>query len=128
MSPLSKTFIATALLCHVIASLIGAALAVDNSYALQVRFIHTHGQTIGFVAFLIYGVAYHIFPRFQGRPLHSLPLGWLHYVLSTAGLAALWAGRTTGIVALQLAGGVLSAAGVLTFSVNIALTIFWRPS
>jgi len=126
MSPLSKAFIATALLCHVIASLIGAALAVDNSYALQVRYVHTHGQTIGFVAFLIYGVAYHIFPRFQGRPLHSLRMGWLHYALATTGLVALWAGRTAGITALQLGGGLLSASGVIVFSTNIALTIFGR--
>ncbi len=128
MNQLSKAFIGTALVCHVIAALIGAALAVDHAYAIQVRYIHTHGQTIGFVAFLIYGVAYHIFPRFQGRPLHSVQMGWLHYGLATTGLLALWAGRSCGVFPVQLAGGILSAAGVIVFSANIALTIFRRPA
>ncbi|MCW5830559.1 MAG: hypothetical protein KIT79_14730 [Deltaproteobacteria bacterium] len=126
MNPLSKAFIGTALLVHVLASLLGAALAVDNPYALQLRYVHTHGQTIGFVAFLIYGVSYHIFPRFQGRPLRYPGLGWLHYGLAVTGLLLLWLGRTTGAIPAQLAGGVISAAGVLVFAFNIGSVIFGR--
>ncbi len=123
MSPLSRAFIITAIISHLCASLIGAGLAFDNVYVLQIRYIHTHGQTLGFVAFLIYGVAYHIFPRFEGRPLYSMKLGWLHYWLALTGLVILLAGRSAWIPYMSPAGGIVSACGVCTFAFNMLMTL-----
>lgn len=47
---------------------------------------HTHINLIGWVSMLIFGVAYHIIPRFSGRLIYSRKLAWLHFVFAQAGL------------------------------------------
>ncbi|MBI4295963.1 MAG: cbb3-type cytochrome c oxidase subunit I [Chloroflexi bacterium] len=53
------------------------------------RTVHAHLNLVGFVMFLIFGVAYHILPRFRGRPLYSEKLAWWQLWLANVGLAGL---------------------------------------
>ncbi|HJP84665.1 MAG TPA: hypothetical protein VJ852_01635 [Gemmatimonadaceae bacterium] len=89
---------------------------------------------LGFVTMMIYGVGYHVVPRFFGHPLHSTKLGAVHWWLSNVGLAGMVAGffmaphfgqRSMPVLAT---GGVLSALGAFAFIYNVWRTIDGQAS
>src|SRR3972149_5758809 len=57
---------------------------LGNQGLLELKFVHSHLNLLGWVSMMIYGVGYHILPRFMGRPLYSPTLGeaqfWLVYI------------------------------------------------
>ena len=71
---------------------LGATLGVGFFMIPEVRglrTVHTHWNLVGFVTFMIFGVAYHVLPRFRGRPLHSERLAWWQFWLANIGLLGL---------------------------------------
>ncbi|MGH7618664.1 MAG: hypothetical protein ACREPM_15700, partial [Gemmatimonadaceae bacterium] len=87
---------------------------------------------LGFVTMMIYGVAYHVLPRFAGRPLWSKRLPGVHVWASNVGLALMCVGfvlRVSSTVDVGVgttvlsAGGILSAAGAYVFAFNLWRTI-----
>lgn len=46
-------------------------------------------QLYGFVAMIIFGVSYHILPRFSGRELYSEKLAWIHFALANLGVVGM---------------------------------------
>jgi cbb3-type cytochrome oxidase subunit 1 len=78
---------------------------------------------------MIFGVAYHVIPRFTGRPLHSPRIARVHVWVANAGLLGMVSGfmlrytqAMAGTIALR-AGGIVSAVGVAFFIFNIWQTI-----
>jgi cbb3-type cytochrome oxidase subunit 1 len=127
-----RHFVRASLLWLGVGVLLGVAMAIWPVPMLPYRPAHMHANLLGFVAMMIFGVAYHIMPRFNGRPLHSPALAELHLVVANAGLALMvggfaarvhWPGRGAWLLA---AGGLLSAVGTLLFITNIWITI--RPA
>lgn len=53
------------------------------------RTVHAHLNLVGFVTFAIFGIGYHILPRFRGKPLYSENLAWWQFWLANTGLAGL---------------------------------------
>jgi cbb3-type cytochrome oxidase subunit 1 len=55
--------------------------------------VHVHILLLGFMAMMIYGVGYHILPRFMGRPVYSHRIGniqvWLANI-TLIGLSISW--------------------------------------
>jgi cbb3-type cytochrome oxidase subunit 1 len=105
---------------------LGGAMAAYPPLTIH-RAAHMHMTLLGFVTMMIYGVAYHVVPRFVGVPLHDRRLAAVHWWLSNAGLALMVAGfvvRTrdprwgTPVLA---AGGALSALGAYLF-----VWVVWR--
>ncbi|MGQ9647176.1 MAG: hypothetical protein ACUVWO_11655 [Thermodesulfobacteriota bacterium] len=76
---------------------IGALMGVEMLIWPDVRFthgrVHAHLLLLGFMAMMIYGVGYHILPRFMGRPVYSHRLGslqvWIANI-SLVGLSVCW--------------------------------------
>jgi cbb3-type cytochrome oxidase subunit 1 len=84
---------------------------------------------LGFVTMMIFGVGYHVLPRFFGHPLHSKKLAGAHWWLANVGLALMVVGffmapnvgaRSIPVLAT---GGVLNALGAFAFIFNIWRTI-----
>ena len=48
--------------------------------------IHAHINLLGWVSMLMFGVSYHILPRFSGKQLYSDMLANLHFWFSNIGL------------------------------------------
>ncbi len=93
-------------------------LAVPDS--LPLRTVHVHLNLVGFVMFLIFGVAYHILPRFRGRPLHSEKLAWAQLWMANVGLVGMM---------LFIGIGAYSASAMLTpfkaaFGALLGLSIY----
>jgi cbb3-type cytochrome oxidase subunit 1 len=84
---------------------------------------------LGFVTMMIYGVAYHVLPRFSGHALYSRRIAVLHWWASNTGLALMVIGfvlRARGVsgnTPVLAAGGILAALGAYGFVLNIWRTL-----
>ena len=110
---------------------LGVAMAAYPAWTIH-RPAHAHLNLLGFVTMMIYGVAYHVVPRFSGHPLHSRRLAGWHWWAANAGLLLMVAAfvlRPHAAVAalpLLVAGGTLSALGAYAFAYGIWRTIDGR--
>jgi cbb3-type cytochrome oxidase subunit 1 len=125
-----KAFLKASLVWLGLGVSLGVAMAVRPSWTVY-RAAHLHMNLVGFVTMMIFGVAYHVIPRFTGHPLHSRGLAAAQWWLANVGLALFVSGffllphmafgpAARGIVA---AGGVLSAGAAYVFVYNIWRTI-----
>jgi cytochrome c oxidase cbb3-type subunit 1 len=95
--------------------------------------VHAHINLLGWVSMMIFGVAYHILPRFSGRPMRYPKLIWPHFWLSNGGLvgmALVWSLAPRGsATAEHLAGlfGLLASVGVGLFVWNMLCTVQAAP-
>lgn len=112
---------------------LGVCMAVHPPWTVY-RPAHMHMNLLGFVTMMIYGVAYHVMPRFVGNPLHSRRLAAVHWWLANTGLALVVIGfvwRAHGGApagALLGVGALLSALGAYAFIFNIWRTIDGRAA
>ncbi len=107
---------------------LGVAMTVSPALVIY-RAAHMHMLLLGFVAMMIFGVGYHVIPRFVGRPLRSRAAAAGHWWAANAGLALMVAGfflRPSGLWPAQLlliSGGGLAAVGAYAFALNVWLTL-----
>ena len=94
---------------------------------------HTHLNLLGWMNMMIFGVAYHILPRFSGNPLWSEKLSIWHLWLANIGLigmlvgwAILFTDSTSNIVLLIFS--VVQAVSVLLFIINMFKTLRAAPA
>jgi cytochrome c oxidase cbb3-type subunit 1 len=112
---------------------LGVAMAMHPAWTVY-RAAHLHMNVLGFVAMMIFGVAYHVIPRFSGHPLHSRRLAVAQWWLANAGLTLFVAGfmalphaALDGYSRAILAtGGTLSAVAAYIFVYNVWRTIDGR--
>ena len=124
MARYTLAFIWAALGYFTVGIVLGVTMAVEPAWMGTLRVVHVHVNLLGWVSMFIYGVAYHVLPRFSGQPLHSPRLADLHVVLANVGLLGMAAGFA-GLGPWQLVAlfGTLEALGGLCFVYNIARTI-----
>jgi cbb3-type cytochrome oxidase subunit 1 len=128
MDPFVRRFIRSSLVWLGVGVLIGVAMAVQPA-AAAFRTAHMHANLLGFVSMMIFGVAYHVIPRFTGRPLHSRRAAELHLWVANCGLAGMVAGFVLRVFRWELGmpvlgvGAVLSATGAMLFIHNIWRTL-----
>jgi cbb3-type cytochrome oxidase subunit 1 len=128
MDPFVRRFIRASVAWLVLGVLIGIGMVWAPSHIAVYRAAHAHANLLGFVSMMIFGVAYHVVPRFSGRPLHAPALAAAHFWVANAGLAALVAGFLLRIgwpaaEWLLRSGAILAAAGAIAFAYNIWRTI-----
>jgi cbb3-type cytochrome oxidase subunit 1 len=125
-----KAFLKASLLWLAAGVSLGIGMAVHPAWAVY-RTAHLHMNLLGFVSMMIFGVAYHVIPRFTGHQLHSRRLAGVQWWLANVGLALFVAGlallpRTmyaTPARVIVAAGGLLSAAAAYIFVYNVWRTI-----
>ena len=127
----SRAFIKASVTWLALGVTLGVAMAVMPSWTIH-RTAHLHMNLLGFVAMMIFGVAYHVLPRFVGAPLHDRRLAGAHWWIANAGLTLMAAGfvlRTIPIVPSRVSmaslaiGGTLSALGAYAFAYNVWRTV-----
>ena len=89
MSPLSKNFLRASLVYFLIAAILGTVMISMKSYPAQLLFTHVHLNLLGWMSMMIFGVGFHILPRFTGRPLAYPRIGNLQFYLANIGLVGL---------------------------------------
>lgn len=123
-----RRFIKAALVWLGLGVTLGVAMAAHPLWIIY-RPAHVHMNLLGFVTMMIYGVSYHVVPRFFGHPLHSAKLGAIHWWLANVGLAGMVVGFVMAphfgqkSIPVLASGGVLSALGAFAFIYNVWRTI-----
>jgi cbb3-type cytochrome oxidase subunit 1 len=110
---------------------LGVAMAAHPQFIIY-RPAHVHMNLLGFVTMMIYGVAYHVIPRFTGHQIHARRVAEIQWWLANAGLVLMVAGFGLAPHAVPAApvilgvGGVMSAIAAYFFAYNIWRTIDGR--
>ena len=92
---------------------LGAWFAIDRAPGAWLRPLHAEMNLWGWTTLLIYGMAYHMLPRFAGRPLRRARLAEAQSWLAIAGVALIAIGWVGVVNAVPLAQAVLVAGGAL---------------
>jgi cbb3-type cytochrome oxidase subunit 1 len=128
MDSFVRQFIKSSLVWLGIGVVLGVLMAFLPAQISYLRSAHMHANLLGFVSMMIFGVAYHVLPRFVGRALFAPRLARLHVVIANAGLLLQVAGWISGGYQppgmwLLRSGGALSATGAFLFIYNIWRTL-----
>jgi cbb3-type cytochrome oxidase subunit 1 len=123
-----RAFIKASLTWLALGVTLGVAMAAHPAWTIY-RLTHVHMLLLGFVTMMIYGVAYHVIPRFAGFPLHSRRAAVWHWWIANAGLALMAIGFALRARAIPWAthvlacGGLLAATGAYLFAYLLWRTI-----
>lgn len=88
---------------------------------------HIHFLTLGFFTFMIYGLGYHMLPKFCGRPLKEGFLLTAHELCAHIGIWTLGIGWMVDDLEVVKIGAALSFAGFAFFAVNLAPVLAFKP-
>ena len=129
MDRFARWFVIMSIVYLALASVIGIAM-LWSEQAMALKFVHSHLMLLGWVSMMIYGVGYHILPRFMGRPLYSQKMGDAQFWLANGGLVVMLLGYTlnvyqpnTGLVGVTVAAGVAELLSVFLFFYNMLKTL-----
>jgi hypothetical protein len=86
-----KAFLKASLAWLALGVTLGVAMAAHPVWTIY-RLAHMHMVLLGFVTMMIFGVAYHVIPRFAGSPLRSRRAAVVHWWISNAGLTGMVVG------------------------------------
>jgi len=93
MDKYAKAFVKAGLIYFGMGTIMGICMVVWPDIRFTLTRVHVHTLLLGFMAMMIYGVGYHILPRFMGRPIYSHRLGnaqvWVANI-SLIGLSISW--------------------------------------
>lgn len=126
MSKVTVWFIRCAILYFLAAMLLGIFMSHAGAVYPYMP-IHVHFNLLGWMSMMIYGVGYHILPRFSGKALWSDGLSVAQLWLANIGLLGMalgWAAHSTPIL---LVFSIIEAVSVVFFALNMFLTIKAAP-
>ncbi|MEE8403591.1 MAG: cbb3-type cytochrome c oxidase subunit I [Candidatus Hydrothermarchaeaceae archaeon] len=125
-----KRFILMGIIYLMIASAMGVAMIVHPG-VVNLRFAHVHLNLLGWMSMLIFGVGYHILPRFSGKPLYSNRLAETQFWLANIGLIGMVLLATTGqmipgnpLRPLFVISAVVELFAIFIFGFNMIMTLF----
>jgi cbb3-type cytochrome oxidase subunit 1 len=117
-----KAFIILSIVYLGAASMIGVCM-IAKPELINLKFVHSHLMMLGWVSMMIYGVGYHILPRFSGKPLKSRMVAEVQLWLANIGLIGLTSFYVMGNKTVAAAFGLLEAAAIMLFLYNMLATL-----
>lgn len=127
MSKLTVMFIKASLIYLTLGAILGVYMTIPGANYGMFRPSHAHLMVLGFCSMMIFGVAYHILPRFSGRQLFSEKMADWNFYLANAGIIGMVIGfahitaPAMGIVLLL--GSLSEAAACFLFAFNMFKTL-----
>ncbi len=107
----------------VIGVLTGFALLLWPDYAIEFIPVHVHLNLLGFMSMMIYGVGYHILPKFSGVFIHSPRIMNIQFWIANAGLIGMTVSWPFMLREVLIASSFLSVVAVFLFVYNMLKTI-----
>ncbi|MEE8575142.1 MAG: cbb3-type cytochrome c oxidase subunit I [Thermodesulfobacteriota bacterium] len=131
MSKITVWFIRCAMLYLVVALMLGLHMSMAGPGYPFIQ-VHTHFNLLGWMSMMIFGVAYHILPRFSGQPLWSEKLATAHLYLANIGLIGMalgWVLLAKGSsYAVHFIFSSIEFISVLFFVINMFKTVKAAPA
>lgn len=126
-----RNFIVMSIAYLGLAAFFGVIMLASPSYP-HLKFIHSHLNMLGWVSMMIYGVGYHILPRFAGKRLKSVKMGEVQFYLANIGLVGMLLFYTLQINSpevvlykgLSVAFGLMEVVSIFLFFYNMLATLF----
>jgi len=126
MSKITVAFIKAAMVYFVLAMLLGIHMSSTGAVYPSMP-VHVHFNLLGWMSMMIYGVAYHILPRFSGQPLWNEKLSVWHFWLANIGLI----GMALGWILIGGPGGgvilyifaLVEGVSIICFALNMFNTV-----
>ena len=129
MDTFVRRFIIMSIVYLGISSLVGIAM-LGSEKAMALKFVHSHLNMLGWVSMMIYGVGYHILPKFVGRQMYSKKLGEVQFWAANIGLVAMLvfymlnlSAPSDAMVAATVLAGVLELVSIFLFFYNMLKTL-----
>jgi cbb3-type cytochrome oxidase subunit 1 len=129
MDKFVKGFIVMSVVYLGISAVLGVIM-LGNQNLLAMKFVHSHLNMLGWVSMMIFGVGYHILPRFMGRPLYSNRLAEVQFYLANVSLLAMLVFYTLNVYGandtfrlLTVVSGAIQAISILLFFYNMLQTL-----
>lgn len=126
-----RNFIVMSIVYLGLAAFFGIVMLASPSH-LYLKFIHSHLNMLGWVSMMIYGVGYHILPRFAGKRLKSVKMGEVQFYLANIGLVGMLLFYTLQMnspevvlyKSLSVAFGLMEVLSIVLFFYNMLATLF----
>ncbi len=122
MSRITVNFIKCAIIYFILAMLLGLHMSAGGPQYPYLQ-IHTHFNLLGWMSMMIYGVGYHILPRFSGKPLFSDKLATAHIWLANIGLLGMALGWWLQSTRTHLFFSAVEGLSMIFFAINMFKTI-----
>lgn len=122
MDRINMWFVRASLAYFLVGTFLGLLIAVYPAFTAQFRAAHVHLNLAGFMTMMIFGVGYHIFPRFTGRSLYSPRLVTATFWLANAGVLGLTLGFIFGIPGVLTLFAAVNFLAVAAFVANLLCT------
>ena len=125
MSRITVWFIRCAVIYFIAAMVIGIVMTVKGG-VYPLKPIHTHLNLLGWISMMVYGVGYHILPRFSGVPLWCDKLAIAHIWTANIGLLGMvagWALKESFGNGILHGFAMLEGLSIIFFAINMLKTI-----
>jgi len=130
-----RNFIVMSIIYLAVASVLGIAM-VSNPSLMHLKFLHSHLNMLGWVSMMIFGVGYHILPRFAGKPIKSVGMGEIQFWLANIGLVGMllfyvldsFHPEVSLYRGLSTAFGVVEVISIFLFFYNMLTTLLTKPA
>lgn len=131
MEPIVVWYLRMSIIYFVGGALVGVSILLWPDESAYYTAVHTHLNLLGFMSMMIYGVGYHILPKFSGQLIYSSRIMHIQFWFGNAGLIGMslfWPFVLRGMnVALNetllIVSALLVFASVVLFAVNILKTV-----
>jgi len=124
-----KNFIVISIVYLGLSSIFGVCMLWNQSL-MSLKFVHSHLNLLGWVSMMIYGVGYHVLPRFSGRPLKYPKMGELQFWLANIGLIGMLLFYSLGVfnpvpayATLSVVFGIVEVLSIFLFFYNMLATL-----
>jgi cbb3-type cytochrome oxidase subunit 1 len=132
MDKFVKGFIVMSVIYLGISAIMGIAM-LANQNVMGLKFVHSHLNMLGWVSMMIYGVGYHILPRFMGRALYSNKIGLVQFYLANISLVAMLVFYALNVYApsdlyrtITVVSGAVQAFTIFLFLYNMLMTLLTK--
>lgn len=129
-----KNFILMSIVYLTSAAVLGVFM-FGNPSLMQFKFVHSHLMLLGWVSMMIYGVGYHILPRFAGKLIKSKAMAELQFWLANIGIVGMLLFYTLGVYnqtdsyrGITAAFGVVEAVSIFLFFYNMVATLYSKAT
>ncbi|MDO8426350.1 MAG: hypothetical protein Q7T24_02405 [Deltaproteobacteria bacterium] len=131
MSNITVWFIRSAMVYFLLAIILGLYMSVAGPLYPWMQ-IHVHFNLLGWISMMIYGVGYHILPRFSGKQLWNDKLSYWQLWLANIGLVGMaigwWVRNASNDSAVLLIFSLVETLSIVFFVLNMMLTIKAAPA
>ncbi len=124
-----KGFIVMSVVYLGISAVLGIIM-LGNQNMLAMKFVHSHLNMLGWVSMMIFGVGYHILPRFMGRPVYSNRVVEVQFYLANISLVAMLVFYTLNVYSandtfrmITITAGAAQAVAIFLFFYNMLMTL-----